>query len=148
MGVATQTALPENRAENVDANWSRSRRATLYSSSMTLRRASILLAEYRLDPAGPVGQLDEAHRRPLRGAVPDALALVGVNVHELRVEVPCREFLLDELRRQRLDRELATGARHGLVAHGRHAPILDDRPGALLEAELDARDPMERPGSQ
>jgi len=45
LGVATQTALPENRAENVHANWSRSRRATLYSSSMTLRRASILLAE-------------------------------------------------------------------------------------------------------
>ena len=102
----------------------------------------------RLDPAAPVGQLDEAHRRPLRGAVPDALALVGVNIRELRVEVPCREFLLDELRRQRLDRELATGARHGLVAHGRHAPILDDRPGAPLEAELDARGPMERPGSQ
>ena len=45
MGVATQTALRENRAENVDENWSRSRRATLYSSSLTLRRASIFLAE-------------------------------------------------------------------------------------------------------
>ena len=42
----------------------------------------------RLDPAAPVGQLDEAHRRPLRGAVPDALALVGQNIRELRVEVP------------------------------------------------------------